>query len=113
GYGGGRKNRGRIYLGQLSADHLRRTTVRRSKAERIGQRARRGGHRTLHRLEVRRDRNRDPIGDGWRRVKLGYKIEDGRSQSSITKQRCKIPMNLDLPEIYNATTTFVDDNIAQ
>ena len=22
-------------------------------------------------------------------------------------------MNLDLPEIYNATTTFVDDNIAQ
>ena len=32
-----------------------------------------------------------------------------RFASSATK----IPMNLDLPEIYNATTTFVDDNIAQ
>src|SRR5678815_1839122 len=38
-------------------------------------------------------------------------MEDGnpRFPSSATK----IPLRLDLPEIYNATTTFVDDNIAQ
>src|SRR5262249_38423313 len=69
GYGRSRKNRGGIYLGELSPDHLRRTTVRRRKTERIGQRARRGGHRTLYGLEGRRDRNRKPIGNGWRRGK--------------------------------------------
>ncbi|HEX9270919.1 MAG TPA: AMP-binding protein, partial [Candidatus Binatia bacterium] len=42
------------------------------------------------------------------------RIEDrGWTIPSIPKQPYKNNMKLDLPDIYNAATTFVDDNIAQ
>ena len=51
--------RSRLHLGQLGANHLRRTALRRRQAERSRQRARRRGDRALHRFEVRRHRHRD------------------------------------------------------